>query len=319
MRLAAVALAALVAATPAVAQTSYPSKPVKILVPNAPGAIPDLIARLVGERLGRILNTSFVIENNTAGAGIVSAQTAAKAPADGYTLFVGTITSMALNPHLFASLPYNPEKDFVPVAMVYDVGSQVLAVHPDLPAKNLRELIALAKSQPGRISYAADRGLASIIGEWMFRTAGAPATLIPYKSPSQSVTDTAAGRTQAIIISIPPIEAMRKSGKLRLLAVTSLKRFPTLPDVPAVSETLPGFNGSGWSSLMAPAGTPRDILQKLNRATDQAVKEPEYQQRLLAMGYFIEDAGTLDEIAQLQRAERDKWGRIIRELGIKPE
>ena len=302
----------------AVAQ-GWPARPVKIVVPNAPGAAPDVIARIAAERLSRIVGSAFVVENNTAGAGLVAAQGVAKSPPDGYTLLVGTITSFALNPNLYPQTPYRPERDFVGAAMLYDTGSQVVAVHPDVAARSLGELIALAKEQPGKVAYAADRGLASIVGEWMFRTAGAPMTLIPYKVPSQSLSDTAAGRTQAIIISIAAIEPLRKAGKLRVLAVSSAKRFPGMPEVPAVSETLPGFNGSGWSTLAAPAGTPVDVLQRINQATERVLKDPDYQQRLLALGYVTDSAWSLAEIAELYRRENEKWGRIIRELGIKPE
>jgi len=309
--------ASLIAALPAAAQP-WPAKTVRIMVPNAPGSGPDLLARLASDRLARLLAMSFVVENNTAGAGIVAARNAAKSAPDGYTLLIGTVTSLAINPFVFAELPYRPERDFAGAAMVYDTSSQVVAVHPEVPAANLAELIALAKSQPGKLAYAADRGLASIVGEWMFRTAGAPITLIPYKSPAQSLTDTSAGRTQAIIISLAAIDNLRRAGKLRVLAVISVKRFPGLPDLPAVAETLPGFNGNGWSTLVA-AGTPVEILRRINQATDQVVREREYTQRLLALGYTIDGAGTLESIAEFHRSEREKWGRVIRELGIKPE
>ncbi|MBF8279699.1 MAG: hypothetical protein HW385_1131 [candidate division NC10 bacterium] len=310
--------ASLIAALPAAAQP-WPAKTVRIMVPNAPGSGPDLLARLASDRLARLLAMSFVVENNTAGAGIVAARNAAKSAPDGYTLLIGTVTSLAINPFVFAELPYRPERDFAGAAMVYDTSSQVVAVHPEVPAGNLAELIALAKSQPGKLAYAADRGLASIVGEWMFRTAGAPITLIPYKSPAQSLTDTSAGRTQAIIISLAAIDSLRKAGKLRVLAVISVKRFPGLPELPAVAETLPGFNGNGWSTLVAPTGTPVEILRRINQATDQVVREREYTQRLLALGYTIDGAGTLESIAEFHRSEREKWGRVIRELGIKPE
>lgn len=311
-------VAAMLAATSAAAQT-WPAKPVKVLVPNAPGTTPDIVTRLATDRLGKLLGASFVIENNTAGAGLVAAQTASRAPADGYTLFVGTITSFGVNPNLFKSLPYRPEKDFVGAAFIYDGSAQVVAVHPDVPAKNLGELIAMAKAQPGKFAYAADRGLASIVGEWMKRTAGADITLIPYKTPSHSLSDTAAGRTQMIIISVGLIDSMLKSGKLRVLAVSSPKRYPGMPNVPTISETVPGVHASGWSALVAPAGTPRDILQKINTGMAQIVKEPEYGQKLLGFGLTAESAGTLDSISEHFRNERERWARIIQAAGIKPE
>ncbi len=299
------------------AQT-WPAKPVRVIVPNAPGAVPDLVTRLAAERLARLLGTSVVVENNTAGAGVVAAQSVARAVPDGYTWLVGTITSLAVNPHMMGTLPYKPE-DFVGAAMIYDVGSQVLAVHPEVHARNLAEFLTLAKSDPGKLAYAADRGLASIVGEWMFRSAGVRVNLIPYKVPSQSLTDTAAGRTQAIIISIPAIENLRRAGKLRVLAVSSSKRFPLLPDVQTIGETLPGFSAGGWSALVAPVGVAPEILQRLNRATDQVVRDPEYVQRMLTFGLTIDGAGTPESIAAFFKSEYEKWGKVIREVGIKPE
>ncbi len=310
--------AVLVAAGNCPAQ-GWPAKPVKVVIPNGPGSTPDVVTRLVTDRLAKQLGTAFVIENNTAGAGLVAAQNAAHAAADGYTLFVGTITSFAVNPHMFKSLPYQPDRDFVGAALVYDGSAQVVAVHPDVPAKNLAELFAFARSQPGKLAYAADRGLASILGEWMNKAAGVEVTLIAYKVPSQSLSDTAAGRTQMIIVSIPLIESFLKSGRLRVLAVSSPRRFPGLPNVPAISETLPGVSASGWSALVAPIGTPAEILQRINRATDEIVKEPDYKRRLLAFGLTVEGAGTLDSIAELFRSERARWGRIIKDVGVKPE
>ncbi|MFM9967777.1 MAG: Bug family tripartite tricarboxylate transporter substrate binding protein [Burkholderiales bacterium] len=304
--------------TTTVTAQSWPAKPIRVIVPNAPGASPDLVTRLATERLSRLLNTPFVVENNTAGSGVVAAQSVSRAAPDGYSWLVGTITSLAINPNLMQSLPYRPE-DFVGAAMIYDTGSQVVAVHPDVPAKTLAEFFALAKAQPGKLSYAADRGLASILGEWMHKTAGVQIALIPYKVPSQSLSDTAGGRLQEIIISIPLIDNLRKAGKLRVLAVSSAKRFPLLPEVPTVGETLPGFVASGWSALVAPAGTPPEILIRLNRATDQVVREAEYQQRLLAFGLTVEGAGTLEWIGAWIKSEREKWGKIIRDTGIKPE
>jgi tripartite-type tricarboxylate transporter receptor subunit TctC len=298
---------------------AWPAKPVKIIVPNAPGTLPDVVMRLFTDRLSRGLGTSVVIDNNTAGAGLVAAQAAARSAPDGYTFFVATVTSFAINPNLFTSLPYDPERDFAPAAMIYDAGSQVIAIHPDVPAKNLAELIALAKAQPGKLSYAADRGLASIVGEWLNKVAGTRIQLIPYKSPSQSLSDTAAGRTQMVIISVAAVEALRKSGKLRVLAVVSAKRFPALSDVPTVSETLPGFHAAGWSALVAPAGTPADILQRVNREMDLIAREPAVVQRLLEFGLTSNGAGTLRSIAEFMRSERERWGVIIREVGIKPE
>ena len=311
-------LAAIALIGHASAQT-WPAKPVKFIVPNAAGSVPDVIARMLGDRLSLALGRQFVVENNTAGAGLVAAQVAGRSAPDGYTFFLGTIVSLATNQYMFKSLPYDPERDFTPVAMLYDSGAFAIAVHPDVAAGSLSELIALAKAQPGKLSYAADRGLASIVGEWLNKVVGTQIVLVPYKAVAQSLQDTVAGRTQMIIISTAAVDSLRRAGKLRVLAVSSINRFPGLKDIPTISETVPGFHAAGWSSLVAPTGTPAEILQRLNRETDRFLKEPEVIERLLGFGLTTSGAGTPQSVAEFVRNERERWGRIMKEVGVQPE
>jgi tripartite-type tricarboxylate transporter receptor subunit TctC len=253
---------------------SYPAKTVRIIVPNGAGSSPDVVARMVGDRLGRRLNQQFVVENNIAGAGLVAAQQAAKSPADGYTLFMGSASAMASNPVMFKSLPYDPVKDFVPVANLVDNGPYVLAVHPDVPAKTFNDWVALAKSRPGKLSFAADAGLAGVIGKWLNKTAGIDVVHVPYKAIPPSIQDTAGGRVEMILISPVAIAPFTSSGKLRIIGITSAKRFPGMENIPTVAETLPGFQIGGWFILTAPAGTPASVTQILNREIDTYLKEP---------------------------------------------
>ncbi|MDO8598376.1 MAG: tripartite tricarboxylate transporter substrate-binding protein, partial [Sulfuricaulis sp.] len=190
----------------------------------------------------------------------------------------------------------------------------------DIPARNLAELIALAKSQPGKLSYATDTtGYIPIVGQWFNKLAGTDIVAIPYKNVSLMLQDTVAGRTQVLITSIAAMESHRRVGKLRVLGVTSPNRFPGFADVPTVAETLPGFRAGGFGILVAPTGTPADIIRTLNAAVDPLVKEPEFVQRLLSFGYTASDAGTPQSLAEFIRAEGELWDRIIKDVGIQPE
>jgi tripartite-type tricarboxylate transporter receptor subunit TctC len=226
----------------------------------------------------------------------------------------------ATDRRLFKSVPYDADRDFVPVAMIYERGGMAIAVHPDVPARNLAELIALAKAQPGKLSYATDTtGYIPIVGQWFNKVAGTDIVAVPYKSLSLMLQDTVAGRTQVLITTIAAMESNRRAGKLRVLAVTSPERFPALADIPTVAETLPGFRAGGFGILVAPAGTAANIMRTLNAAIDPLVKEPEFVQRLLSFGFTARDAGTPQSLAEFIRAEGELWDRIVKEVGIQPE
>ncbi|OFZ96686.1 MAG: hypothetical protein A3H35_05000 [Betaproteobacteria bacterium RIFCSPLOWO2_02_FULL_62_17] len=303
----------------AAAAQTYPVKSVRFIVPNGAGSSPDVVARLVAERLSRRLGQQFLVENNIAGAGLVGAQLAAKAPPDGYTLFMGSASAMASNLVMFKSLPYDPRKDFVPVAGLVDNGPYVLAVHPDVPVKSFGEWVALAKSRPGKLSFAADAGLAGIIGRWLNKTAGIDVVHVPYKAIPPSVQDTAGGRVEMILISPIAIAPFTSSGKLRIIAITSGKRFPGMESIPTIAETLPGFQIGGWFLLAAPTGTPGEITQRLNREVDTYLKEPEIIERLRNFGFSTSGAGTLQSLQEFIRSERARWVRIAKEVGVEPQ
>ena len=298
---------------------SYPNKSVRLIVPNGAGSQPDIVARMVAERISRRLGQQFLVENNIAGAGIVGAQQAAKSPPDGYTLFMGSASAIASNLVMFKSLPYDPNKDFVPVAGLVDNGPYVLAVHPDVPVKNFVEWMALAKAQPGKLSFAADAGLAGIIGRWLNHTAGIEVTHIPYKVIATSVQDTAGGRVEMILISPIAIAPFTASGKLRTIAISSAKRFPGMETIPTIAETLPGFQIGGWFVLMAPTGTPADVTQRLNREVDLYLKEPEVLERFRTFGFSTSGAGTPQSLQEFIRTEQARWVRIAKEVGVEPQ
>lgn len=298
---------------------AYPLKSVRFIVPNGAGSSPDVVARLVAERLSRRLGQQFLVENNIAGAGLVGAQQAAKAAPDGYTLFMGSASAMASNLVMFKSLPYDPTRDFVPVAGLVDNGPYVLAVHPDVPVKTFSEWVALAKARPGKLSFAADAGLAGIVGKWLNKTAGIDVVHVPYKAIPPSIQDTAGGRVEMILISPIAIAPFTSSGKLRTIAITSAKRFPGMENIPTIAETLPGFQIGGWFLLAAPAGTPGDIVQRLNHEVDVYLKEPEIIERLRNFGFSTSGAGTPQSLQEFIRSEQARWVQIAREVGVEPQ
>jgi tripartite-type tricarboxylate transporter receptor subunit TctC len=313
----AAAFAVAIASCGAHAQT-YPVKPVKILIPNAPGTAPDVAARMLAEKLSRSLGQQFLPENNFAGSGLVAAQQAAKATPDGYTLFTGSASALVSNPYVFKSVGYDTLRDFMPLGHLAETG-YMLAVHPDVPVKSIPEWIALAKAQPGKLSYAADAGVAGIVGAWFNKTAGIDVVHVPYKALAPSIQDTVAGRTQMILVSAVAIDSMVKAGKLRPIAMTSARRYESMAHIPTVAETLPGFAVGGWFVRAAPSGLPMPIAQRLNSEVDQFLKEPQVIERYRAFGFENNGAGTLDSLREFVRSELEKWGRITREAGVQPQ
>ena len=297
----------------------WPTKPVKIISPNSTGSRPDVISRLLADRLSRGIGRQIIIENNVGGGGLVGVQAAARSPADGYTFLMGAVDTLATHSFFYQSLPYDPVRDFTPVAMVTDNMAYVIGVHAEVPANTLAELIALAKKQPGKLSFAADVGSAYVIGAWFNRTAGTETLHIPYKSVAQSTQDLVAGRVDMIVIGLASILPAIKTGKVRLLAITSQKRFPGMEEVPTAAETLPGFHAYAWLTLVAPTGVPGDIVQRVNRETDQVLKQAEVVERLRSFGATTSGAGTPQSIAEFIRVERERWGKVIRDAGIKPQ
>ncbi len=312
------ALALVVAGAAAHAQ-GWPAKPLKLLVPNASGSSPDLLSRLWAEKMTRALGEQVLVENNVAGSGLVAAQTAARSAPDGYTLFLATVVTHATNPAMYKSLPYDPARDFAPIAMLMDDGPFIVAVHPSVPAKTFGEFLSLVKQNPGKYSFAADAGIAGIAGRWLYKVANADIVFVPYKQIAPSLQDVVGGRVESIIISLAAADSFVKSGKLRLIGVTSSRRFPGVEQVPAVAESVPGVQFGGWFALAAPAGTSADVIQRINRETDEFLRTPEVQSRIQSLGWFSNGAGTPQSTADFMRAEREKWGRIIREVGIQPE
>jgi tripartite-type tricarboxylate transporter receptor subunit TctC len=304
----------------AIAQAdTYPSHQIKIISPFATGGIADGFSRIIAQGLSEAYGQPVIVENKTGSGGNIGADFVAKSPADGYTLIMGSIGTHAVNPYLVKSMPYDPLKDFVPVAFVLDAEG-LLAVNPNVPAKNVSELIAYIKANPGKVSYGSGGiGTAShLAGELFVLTTKVDMTHIPYKGNALAITDLMGGQTQLMFATMPTILPYVKSDKLRGLAVTGATRDPSMPDLPSISETLPGFDVKNWIGLFAPAGTPPAIVKKLHAEVSKIMQQPVVRKKLESEGakYY---AMSPEAFGVFQKKESARWGKIIKSAGIKPE
>jgi tripartite-type tricarboxylate transporter receptor subunit TctC len=322
----AAALAAL-ALNPAFAQApsassgqSYPSRPIRLIVPFAAGGGNDNVARLVGKRLGESLGQPIVVDNHPGAGGVLGAEAAAKSAPDGYTLFLGGVGSHALNPNLMKNLPYDPIRDFAPVELIASA-PLVLVVHPSVPARDIAAFIAYARKSPGKLNFASNgNGSSSQLAAVMFDSmAGVDMVHVPYKGLSPALTDLLSGEVQVMFSSVVAIVPHIKAGKVRALAVTGRKRLGLLPELPTIAESgLPGYEASSWYGILAPAGTPSDIVAKLNAEISKALERPEVRASLLAEG-AEPVGGTPEAFAAHIRAEKERLGKLIRDANIRLE
>jgi len=312
------AIAALLVAVALPALAQYPNKPIHIVVPSEPGDGSDLTSRLIGDRLAAVLGQPVVIENKLGAGGVVGTEYAARQPADGYTLIMGNAGSHAINAALYSKLSYDPAKDFTAVALV-GIAPNMMSVNPALPVKSVAEFIAYAKAHPGTINYGSGgNGSSAHLSAELFKTmAGIQMNHVPYKGATPAFTDLAGGQVQVMIANLPPMLPLVKAGKLRALAVTTTRRYPGLPDVPTVAESgLAGYETVAWFGLFAPAGTPKEIVSRLNREVNAIVSQPDVRERLLGMG--MEPAlGTPEDFAARQAADIAKWKKVVADSGAK--
>lgn len=308
-------LVGMLLAVPAVAQ-DYPSKPIKIITAFGPGTATDIAARAIGQDIAAQTGQTVVIDNKPGAEGQIAAQSAASAAPDGYTLFFTTQTTQAINPHVYKSLAYDPVKSFAPVAGI-TLGAQIVMVRNDLPARTIQEFIALAKAQPGKLSFGSGNG-SSRGGAELFRImTGTDLLGVPYKTQPQAIADLLGGRIDIIFsdftVGLPPV----LDGRARGLAVTSKQRIPGLEQFPTVDESgVPGFEMWAWTALYAPAGTPKAIIDRLNALVRQAAKSPAYL-NLLKTSYGISFVGSPEELAAFQATETKKWAEIVSTAGMK--
>ena len=305
---------------PANAQ-DWPTRPIRLIVPTGPGAATDVMARMLAEGVSKNLAQPIVVENMPGASGIVGHQAVARAKPDGYTLLFTNTSGMAINLISFKTLAYDPEKDFTPVAMVCSLGPQMLSINAALPPKTLGEFLEYAKANRGKLSLGFDTtaGAAAFAARLLNGRADLGLAEVPYRSAGQMTQDIAGGETQVMISSIAAARSVVEQGKVRRLAVTSERRFPGLPDLPAVSEQVPGVVMNGWFAVVAPAGTDAKIATKLNREIDAYLKGEEIQKRLLLFGLATEGAGTPESTAQFIRKEQAQWRALAKELNIQPQ
>ena len=313
--------ATLLAAGAAVhAQAQWPAKPITYIVPFGAGGTTDVLARLVTQKAGPALGTSFVIENKPGAGGGMGTDFTAKAPADGYTIQGGTISSHAINVSLYPKLPYDPVKNFTPITMIGSMPN-ILVVRADSPYRTVQDVIAAAKAKPGSINFASSGNGTSqhLSGVFFEQLSGGKMVHVPYKSSAESLTALMSGQGADIIFeNLAPAMPHIQAGKLRALGVTSAKRSSSLPDVPAIAETLPGFDIVSWQAIFAHAGVPKPVVDKLAGEMIKAVNDPEFRAKLVAQ--VIEPGGmTPAELGAFQKAEIDKWARVIKAGNFKME
>ncbi len=297
----------------------WPTKPVKIIVAGAPGSAPDVISRLIGDRLSQKWGQQFVVDNRIGAAGNLGTAAAAQAPADGYNFLFGQASPLAMNRLTFKTLNFDPEKDFVPVVFLGQ-SPMMLAVNNDLPVKTVRDLIDLANSRPGKINFgtSSSRNIPHLTGELLNNMAGMRLVHVPYKSNAQAAAETMSGQVHIYIDGVPAMAGHLKSGRLRIIATSAAKRLPNFPDIPAVAETVPGFEFNGWFCIMAPTGTLPGIVAAMNRDVNEVLKDREVASRMLGFGMY-DPGGTPEDLARFIRAERQNYARAVKAAGIEPQ
>ncbi len=301
----------------AAADDDYPTRTVKIVVPFAPGGSTDVVARILADKLGVEFKQSFIVDNRAGASGNIGADLVAKSPPDGYTLLMGTTGVLSINGHLFKSLAFDPERDFAPVSYTSLI-TNILVVNPGVPARTVPELVRLAKANPGSLTFASSGSGSSthLSGELFKALAAVDILHVPYKGSSQALIDVIGGQVTMLFDNAPSSLPFIEQGKLRALAVTSRKRLANLPEVPTIEEAgIAGYESLSWSGIVAPAGTPRAVILRLNAAIDRILATEEVRKKLAALG--VEPVGGSPEaFAAHVRAESDKWGKLVRTAGI---
>src|SRR5258706_79172 len=313
------ALAALALSAAAHAQV-YPAKPLRMIVAYPPGGGTDIVGRMLAQKLGESLGQSVVVENRGGASGNIGTELAARAVPDGYTILMGNVAPNAINVSLFKDLPFDPIADFAPVSLVASTPN-ILVVHPSTPARTVKEVIALAKAKPGTLNFAsAGVGSSSHLAGELFRIlAGADIVHVPYKGAGPAMVDVLSGQVQLYLATMPAAMPHVKSGKLAPVAVTSARRSPALPDIPTIAESgVPGYEASTWYGLLAPAHTPAAAIARLHQATAKLLADAALREKLAGQG-FEPTGDSPEEFGAYIKSEIAKWGKVIRDAGIRPE
>ncbi|MES2562143.1 MAG: tripartite tricarboxylate transporter substrate binding protein [Pseudomonadota bacterium] len=299
---------------------SYPEKPVRVIVPFPPGGAADIVARQIAQGLTTNLGAQFIVDNRGGAGGAIGTEAAGRAAPDGYTLLFASSSVLSINPHLGIKAPYDVLRDFTPIALM-GFAPNVLVIHPSVPAKSVKELIAISKSRPGALNYASNGAgtLSHLTAELFMQRAAIKMVHIPYKGAAPATIDTMAGNVSVLFAAYPSVSAQERSGRLRALAVTSARRVAVAPHLPTVAESaLPAFESSQWWGLYGPAALPAAIVNRLNTESNKVLKTPEVIKRLAADG-AEPGGGTAQALADYHRADFEKWGKVVKAAGIKPE
>ncbi|MES2975415.1 MAG: tripartite tricarboxylate transporter substrate binding protein [Pseudomonadota bacterium] len=299
------------------ALADYPDKPIRLIIPFAAGGATDVVGRALANAMSRNMGQQVVVDNKPGAGGILAGTLLVKAPPDGYTILMGSIGMLSIGPNLRSDLPYSIKDSFVPVAQV-SATPNIIVAHPSLKANNLRELIAQAKAEPGKIPFGSSGPATSthLSGELFQAMAGVKLVHVPYKGGAQALNDLLAGQIPLMFDTMSAVQSV-KAGKLKAFGITSDKRSPLLPDVPTVAEAgLPGYKTSSWNGIMAPAGTPREVVARLNAEINKALSSPDVQKSLAADGSETR-GGTAEEFGRFIADETQRWGKLIKDAGIK--
>jgi tripartite-type tricarboxylate transporter receptor subunit TctC len=311
--------AAVLAIAPfAVLAQTYPSKPVRMIVPFPPGGATDIVARLIAQKLTESWGMQVIVDNRAGAGGTIGSDLAAKSPSDAYTILMGTSSTHAVAPSLYSKLPYDPVRDFAPITLVASA-TILLAVHPSLPTKSVRDLIALAKKQPSALSFASSGsgGISHLVGEHFNSVAGVKMVHVPYKGDTPALIDLVSGQVHLMFGTAVSFLPYVKAGRLNALAVTNPKRSPIVPDVPTVAESgLPGFEALQWFGILAPAGVPKDVIAKLHADIVKSLRLPDVRDRMTSLGAEVVGS-TPAEFAAFQKADTAKWAKVVKASGAK--
>jgi tripartite-type tricarboxylate transporter receptor subunit TctC len=316
--LAALSLAAL--AFGHAAAQEFPARPVHWILSQPPGSSPDISARLVADGLSKAWNQQVVVDNRPGGQNVIGATAAAKSAGDGYSYYFATTAALVSNPLTFKSLPYDPERDFVPVAMI-GKSPMVIAVNNAVPAKSIAELVALDKKEPGKLAAANEgtKTFGGMMSQLLNVATGMSLLQVPYNGVTPALQDTVVGRTQVVLVSSAAMSLYLKRGDLRPIAVTSARRVAGLESVPTMAESYPGFEYVGWFALVAPTGTPEAIVRKVNADVNAVLAKEDIQKRLLDLGAINEGPGTPEQLAQFLKDERVRWAKLVKDINLQPE
>ena len=298
---------------------NYPAKPIRMVVPWPPGGTTDILGRVLGQKLSESFGQPVVIDNRGGAAGNIGSEAAAKSPPDGYTLLLGTMSTHAMNQFLYSKMTYDPVNDVAPISLVANVAT-VLVVHPSLPVSNIKDLVVLAKANPGKLNFASG-GVGSfnqLCAELLKLTAKIDIVHVPYKGGGPAVTDLLGGQVEMLFTGAPVTMPHIKAGKLKVIAVTDSKRAAALPEVPTIGEALPGYEFNNWYGVMAPAGTARPIVDKLNAETARILALPDVREKFTSLG-ADPTPSTPDKFGSVLKSDADKWGKIIKLTGARAD